>query len=130
MAELFQEWDSTLNANPTAGVQVNRGCSDGYAAEFVAPGQPMAISYNPSNPNQAWIRCRYVANVTAADIVSETGTSAAETVGIFTGAVSDTLKQFKEGLPGLPTGFDFKLGLVALAIVGVAVLAVLYGPRR
>lgn len=127
MAELYQEWDSTLSANPSAALQYNRGCSPGYGAEFVAPGQPMAISYNPSNPNQAWIRCRWVANVTAADIAAETGSSAAETVGIFTGAVSDTVSQIQANLP---TGFDIKLGLVALAIVGVAVLAVLYGPRR
>lgn len=126
-AETWTEWDPTLLTNPGAATPVNRGCHDGYGAEFVAPGQPMAMPYRPSNPNDAWIRCRYVGTATAAAIESETGNSAGEIAGIFTGAAHDTFDQIKQALP---SGFDLKLGLIGAVFLGVVVLVVLYGPRR
>lgn len=127
MTDTWTEWDPTLQTNPGAATPNNRGCGDGYGAEYVAPGQAMAVALRPGDPNGTWIRCRYVGTATAADIASETGTSVGESIGIATGAIGDTLKQIKEGLP---TGFDLKLGLVVVGIAAIAVLAVLYGPRR
>lgn len=128
-AQLYLEYDpavlSDVRGHRTAP---NSGCPPNYAAEFVPPGAELGIPYDPASPGGTWIRCRYVPGITADDIQAETGTSLGETADIFTGAVSDTVGQIKQTIQAAIPGFA--LGSVGLIVAGIAVLAVLYGPRR
>jgi hypothetical protein len=124
-AEIFAEWDRSLSSNPDTPLVYNKGCQPGYGAEFVAAGQPMAVAYDPAAPSGTWIRCRAIANVTAAAIASETGTSFAEELGIYEGAVGDTVAQIKTSLPSWAT---VNLALVAVALAAVAYMV--FSARR
>jgi hypothetical protein len=128
-AEIFAEWDRSLSSNPDTPLVYNKGCQPGYGAEFVAAGQPMAVPYDPAAPSGTWIRCRAIANVTAAAIASETGTSFAEEVGIYTGAVGDTVSQVTQTVKAaIPSWATVNLALVALALGAVAY--VVFSARR
>ncbi len=94
MNDAFFEWDATLLLNPDAGVAINRGCPPGYIAEFVAPGTPMSIVYDPARPAGGWLRCRMVAPTSATDVgaVQDDATSGGPTVAdTLGGAIADTL---------------------------------------
>jgi len=104
-------WDPSL---PYAmrGVDVNRGCPDGYFAQFVGIGEPSAVTV----PGKTYaLRCRLMQTSNAQTIQEESGTTAAENLAIYTEALKDTAgdigSAIKLGGPWVV------LGLVALAII-------------
>ena len=135
MTDAFVEWDPTLQANPNASVEFSQGCPVGYFADYVPPGSRMAVVVDPANPGGAWLVCRQLAGVTAADVVNDAGgTSPAAILG---GAIADTFglsgrpgaqtvggtvsswgDRLRQSLPSLNTTV-LVIGLVAVAVIVV-----------
>lgn len=104
-------WDPSL-PYPMRGVDVNRGCPDGYFAQFVGIGEPGAVAI----PGKTYaLRCRLMQTSTAQTIQEESGTTATENLAIYTEALKDTASDIgsavKIGGPWIV------VGLVALAVI-------------
>lgn len=99
-------------------VGYNKGCPDGYVAQFVGEGADLAP-----------IRCRradefYMNNPVIRN--AETGITAQEQVNVITGAIGDTAKQIEKAIEGgagkfaetvTSPGKWIVVGLVALAAI-------------
>ncbi len=112
-------WDPTGSRQPGAAEPLQRGCPVGYFAQLVAPGTAGAAPFGRSD---AWVRCRLLRTSTPETIRRESGVSAGESLGVFTGAVRQTLAE----APGrLIAGF--RQGLVWVAVGAGALLAASFG---
>lgn len=107
---------------PVSGLLINRGCPPGYFAQLVGAGEPGAVVVNiPGVVSNQAVRCRLMATSDAGSITYESGTTAAESLAIYTEAIKDTAGDIGAGL---------KFGLPWVAL-GLATLALLYlAPRR
>jgi len=107
---------------PVSGLLINRGCPPGYFAQIVGAGEPGAVVVSiPGVVNNQAVRCRLIDTSNAATIATESGTTAAETLAIYTDAVQDTYQD-------VASAVSFGLPWVALALAALAVLYVM--PRR
>lgn len=105
------------DALPWPGVGDNRGCFPGYFAQRVAPGEPdssQPASIGIVQGGSVAVRCRRMADYTAAINAQETGQAAAENWYQSTKSVGDFF-----GKVGLNIGTGLQT-LASYAIVGAA----------
>lgn len=77
-------YDATLPYE-RSGALINRGCPDGYFAQFVPSGTPGAVYVQiPELVQGSYMRCRLMATTTAQTNAEETGQLAAESWYNFT----------------------------------------------
>lgn len=86
----IRPWDPGLTTTSGRQPVQNNGCPDGYFAQFVGVGEPWATQVPGKNYA---LRCRLMATTTPETIVSESGITLDEALGVYRDAVQDTARQ-------------------------------------